>query len=102
MLGLFVFLYFVMTNRTRDNLVFDSVQVALSQLFNLLGALCSYSFFCSAIVAYVLDHISFLSLYIHYKSYSCVFKFLNLLHHLTLTAIFSIFRYSSDKKVSFL
>ena len=41
MLGLFVFLYFVVTNRAHDDFVFDFVQVVLSPLFNFYGVLCS-------------------------------------------------------------
>ena len=37
MLGLFVFLYFIVTSRTCNNLVLDSIEVVLSPFLNFFG-----------------------------------------------------------------
>ena len=94
MLGLFVFLYFIITNRTCNNLILDFIEAVLSPFLNFFGVT-GFVFFVLFVQSFFVSLLSSLCFFSTNITRLVIFlKFLNLLHCLTLTAISPSFHYS--------
>ena len=94
MLGLLVFLYFVITNRTGNNCILDFIEVVLSPFLNFLWVVCSIVSLLFRYLLLMCLTISFSLLSAYIACLIVLFKFLKLLHYLTFATIFSSFHYS--------
>ena len=92
-LGLFILLYFIITSRTSNNLILDSIEAVLSAFLNFFRVVCVV-FLLLIVQSFFVSLLS--SLYFCPTYVAClviVFKSLNLLHYLALTAISPSFHY---------